>query len=65
MRSAGYNPSSTSEYNQAMAIFQDEKLVTSSGDYTCFICQMHKSISGTEMSTCCAGNSAAYELFLQ
>ena len=48
-----------------MAIFQDEKLVTSSGDYTCFICQMHKSISGTEMSTCCSGNSSAYELFLQ
>ncbi len=46
VRSLGFNPSNSSEYKQAMAIFQDEELVTSKGNYSCYICQMHKSLDG-------------------
>lgn len=65
VRTLGFNPSNSSEYNQAMNVWKDQELVTSKGNYDCFICQMHKSIDSKEMEACCSGNSAAYELFLQ
>ena len=64
VRQVGFDPSDKSEYNAAMAIYADEKLVTSSGDPTCFVCQMHKSITGTEEKACCA-SSVYSSLFLQ
>ena len=75
VRQVGFNPKSSSENSQAMKIYtSDEKLVTGT-NVLCFICQMHKSISGTEESACCAGNSlqealianeeATHTLFLQ
>lgn len=38
VRKVGFNPLIPSEYSAAMAIYSDEKLVTSSSDTTCFIC---------------------------
>lgn len=58
VRQVGFNPKDSKENAQAMSIYKsDEKLVTSSGNPLCFICEMHKSITGTEESACCAGNS--------
>lgn len=66
VRQVGFNPADSVEYAQAMAIYSDEKLVTSSGDVTAFLCEMHKSISGTEESACASGNSIEYlGMFLQ
>ena len=49
VRTLGFDPSNSSEYNQAMNIWKDQELVTSNGNYDCFICQMHKSIDSNEM----------------
>jgi hypothetical protein len=56
VRKVGFNPLIPSEYSAAMAIYSDEKLVTKSSDTTCFICQMHKSLSSSEENDCCSGN---------
>lgn len=56
VRQAGFDPSVKSEYDAAMAIYTDMKLISSSGDPTCFTCQMHKSITGAELKTCCASS---------
>jgi hypothetical protein len=56
VRKVGFNPLIPSEYSAAMAIYSSEKLVTKSNDTTCFICQMHKSLSSTEEDACCSGN---------
>ena len=55
VRKMGFNPSIDSEFDQAIAIYNDKDLVTTKkrkiGEY---ICQMHKSIQGSEFDDCCS-----------
>lgn len=58
VRTLGFNPDDSAEYDQAMAIYESKDLITSKGNPTEFFCEMHKSIDGNEEDACFNGNSA-------
>ena len=67
VRKMGFDANDSDQVDQAMAIYNDKDLVTTSkrkiGE---FICQMHKSITGAEFDDCCdSANSFEQALFLQ
>jgi hypothetical protein len=65
VRTMGFDPTKSSEYQQAMNIYMDKNLITSKGNPLGFFCEMHKSIDGVEETACNSGNFADLDLFLQ
>ena len=55
VRKMGFDANSETETEMAYAVYEDKDLITSGKQKTGeFICQMHKSISGSEFDDCCA-----------
>jgi len=67
VRKMGFDDKNTAEFDQAISIYTDINLVTSTKHKTGeFICYMHKSLSADEFTACCdAANPPSEVAFLQ